>query len=124
MVKGFFVSCMINNSINNSILPNQVCENDHFLVFRTFLQHPRNYLIIKNSFVILGVAKKNIMFVREVKNRSGSISIQIISKARGRYRVVKTAGCATQCPEIARLKITARQEIERLQAQPKLQVRE
>ena len=28
-----------------------------FLVFRTFLQHPRNYLIIKNSFVILGVAK-------------------------------------------------------------------
>ena len=60
------------------------------------------------------------MFVREVKNRSGSISIQIISKAKGRYQVIKTVGCATQCPEIARLKITARQEIERLQAQPKL----
>jgi len=27
------------------------------LVFRTFLQHPYNYLKIKNSFVILGVAK-------------------------------------------------------------------
>jgi len=29
----------------------------HFLVFRTFLQHLRNYLIIKYTFVILGVAK-------------------------------------------------------------------
>ena len=60
------------------------------------------------------------MYIREVRNRSGSISIQIISKARGRYRVIKTVGCATQCAEIDRLKIVARQEIERLQAQPKL----
>ena len=60
------------------------------------------------------------MFIREVQDRSGSISIQIISKDRGRYRVIKTVGCATQCPEIDRLKIVTRQKIERLQAQPQL----
>lgn len=40
------------------------------------------------------VLQKNNMFIRELKNRSGSVSIQIISKARGRYKVVKTIGCA------------------------------
>ena len=60
------------------------------------------------------------MFIRENKNRSGSISVQIISKERGRYKVMKTVGCATQCPEIDRLKIVARQEIKRMQAQPEL----
>ena len=54
------------------------------------------------------------MFVREVKNRSGSVSIQIISKSRGRYRVVKTMGCGTMCHEIDHLKFLARQEIDRL----------
>ena len=60
------------------------------------------------------------MYIREVKNRSGSVSIQIISKVFGRYRVVKTIGCGTQRHEINRLKTLARQEIERLEAQPKL----
>jgi transposase len=60
------------------------------------------------------------MFVREVKNRSGSISIQIISKDRGRYRVIKTVGCGAERHNIECLKIIAHQEIERLQAQPKL----
>lgn len=32
------------------------------------------------------------MFVRKKKNKSGSISIQIIDKSAGRYRVVKTIG--------------------------------
>ena len=60
------------------------------------------------------------MFIRENKNRSGSISIQVISKTGGRYRVVKTVGCGTQRHEIDRLKIIARQEIKRLQALPEL----
>ena len=34
--------------------------------------------------------------------------------------MVKTVGCATQCPDIERLKILARQEMDRLQAHPKL----
>jgi transposase len=60
------------------------------------------------------------MFIRENKNRSGSVSIQIISKDSGSYRVVKTVGCGAQRHEIERLKILARQEIERIQAQPSL----
>jgi transposase len=54
------------------------------------------------------------MFIRQLKNRSGSISVQIISKARGRYKVVKTIGSATTLQEIDRLVQLAKQEIERL----------
>lgn len=54
------------------------------------------------------------MFVRELKNRSGSISIQIISKSRGKYKIVKTLGSATTRQEIERLSRLAQQEIERL----------
>ena len=60
------------------------------------------------------------MFIRENKNRSESVSIQIINKSRGRYKVVKTIGCATHLHEIEHLKNLALQEIERLQSQPKL----
>lgn len=34
------------------------------------------------------------MFVRKKKNKSGKISVQIISKTNGKYRVVKTVGCS------------------------------
>jgi transposase len=60
------------------------------------------------------------MFIRENTNRSGSVSVQIINKSRGTYRVVKTIGCGTQRHEIDNLKELARQEIEYRQAQPKL----
>jgi len=60
------------------------------------------------------------MYIREVKNRSGSISIQIISKHRGKYQVIKTIGCGAVRHEIDRLKQVARQEIERLESQPSL----
>ena len=60
------------------------------------------------------------MFIRENKNRSGSVSVQVISKSGGRFRVVKTVGCATHRHEIDRLRIIAHQEIKRLQAQPEL----
>ena len=60
------------------------------------------------------------MFIRELKNRSGSVSIQIISKVRGRYKVVKTIGCATEQHKIDRLKLQARQQMEELQRQPSL----
>ena len=60
------------------------------------------------------------MFIRELKNRSGSVSIQIISKARGRYKVVKTIGSATGRREIERLKQLARQEIENIERQSPL----
>jgi len=60
------------------------------------------------------------MFIREVKNRSGSVSVQVISKARGVYRVLKTIGCGTTRHEIDHLKLAARQEIDLLEARSSL----
>jgi transposase len=54
------------------------------------------------------------MFVRTKKNASGSSSIQIISKARGRYKLIKSMGSATTQQEIDRLVHIAKQEIKRL----------
>ena len=47
------------------------------------------------------------MFIREKKNKSGSVSIQVVSKENGTYKVVKTIGCATERPEIDALKLKA-----------------
>ena len=60
------------------------------------------------------------MYIRKLINRSGSISIQIISKSRGRYKVVKTIGSATSLQEVERLKQLARQQIEDIERQPSL----
>ena len=60
------------------------------------------------------------MFIRELKNRSGSVSIQIISKANNKYKVVKTVGYAITRQDIQSLKIIAKQEIERIEQQPSL----
>jgi len=54
------------------------------------------------------------MFIRRLKNRSGSISIQIVNKDRGRYKVVKTIGCATMLHEVEKLELIGKQEIEKL----------
>lgn len=64
------------------------------------------------------------MFLRKLKNRSGSISVQIISKSTGKYRVVKTIGCAHSEQEEIKLTHLAKQEIERLTSQQKLFVSE
>ena len=52
------------------------------------------------------------MFVRTKLNSSGSTSVQIISKASGRYKVIKSFGSATTQQEIDRLVQAAQQEIE------------
>jgi len=44
------------------------------------------------------------MFIRENKNRSGSTSIQVISKKSGKYKVVKTFGCSFDKTELQGLK--------------------
>lgn len=49
------------------------------------------------------------MFARKVPNRSGSISIQIIEKQNGLYRVVRTVGASSDPDEIERLWKQARQ---------------
>ena len=73
----------------------------------------------------MGVASVYLqMFLRKLKNRSGSTSIQIISKSSGKYRVLKTVGCGNTEQEIENLKYLAQQEIERLSNQPKLFISE
>lgn len=54
------------------------------------------------------------MFIRKKPNASGSLSIQIIQKINGRYKVVKTIGSATTWQEIDKLENLAKQEVERL----------
>jgi len=51
------------------------------------------------------------MFVRKNRNRSGSVSVQIISKERGRYRVIKTIGSSSNPEEIERYVVEARNSI-------------
>jgi transposase len=53
------------------------------------------------------------MFVRKNKNRSGSISVQIIVKERGKYRVVKTVGTSSDPDQIERLCLQAASTIRR-----------
>jgi len=60
------------------------------------------------------------MFIREKKNSSGSVSIQIISKFRGKYKLVKTVGCATERHEINQLKLQAKQQLKEIERQPSL----
>ena len=60
------------------------------------------------------------MFLRKKKNKSGSISIQIISKSSGKYKVVETIGCGQTEQEVEKLTYLASQEMERLTYQQKL----
>ena len=55
------------------------------------------------------------MFIRKNRNRSGSYSIQIISKRGGRYKVIKTLGSADSDQEIEFLYQRARQELQRIE---------
>lgn len=41
------------------------------------------------------------MFIRQKKNKSGLVSVQVIDKSRGKYRVVKTIGSSDNSKEIA-----------------------
>ena len=82
-------------------------------------------MILLTLVLKMGVAALFLyMFIRKLKNRSGSRSIQIISKSAGKYKVVKTIGCGKTEQEIQKLVLVAHQELERLQAQIKLFVSE
>jgi transposase len=60
------------------------------------------------------------MFVRQLKNRSGSTSVQVISKFHGKYKVHKTIGSATTQQKIDELVLLAKQEIKTSQQQHEL----
>ena len=60
------------------------------------------------------------MFIRRNKNRSGTVSVQIIDKSRGSYRVVKTVGSGRTEEEIKLLEASAQQELRQLTGQGSL----
>lgn len=60
------------------------------------------------------------MFLRKLRNRSGSVSIQIIQKIKGKSKVVRTIGCADTEQEIERLWYIGKQEMSRISNQSKL----
>jgi transposase len=60
------------------------------------------------------------MFLRKKHNASGSVSIQIIQKNRGKNQVIKTIGSSKNEQELLRLWFAGKQEIARLSAQPAL----
>lgn len=60
------------------------------------------------------------MFIRKKLNPTGSISVQVIQKVNGRNKILKILGSATTRHEIEILLNLAREEIDRLSAQPKL----
>jgi transposase len=48
------------------------------------------------------------MFVREKRNKSGKISVQVIEKRAGKYRLLQTLGCSSDLDKVALLKIEAK----------------
>jgi transposase len=64
------------------------------------------------------------MFIRRLKNRSTTLSIQIIDKSSGKYKVYKTIGSASDELEIQHLMHLAKQELDRVTRQGELFVSE
>lgn len=60
------------------------------------------------------------MFIRKKKNKSGSVSIQLISKSSGKYKLVKTIGSSFDEQQIYMLIEKAKQEIQRIKNQSSL----
>jgi len=64
------------------------------------------------------------MFIRKKKNKSGSVSVQIISKAHGKYQVIKSIGSSFEEEDIIKLVSIAKQELELVKSQRKLFISE
>lgn len=60
------------------------------------------------------------MFVRCKKNKSGSVSVQVVSKQRGQYIVVQTVGCTIDPDQVTKLRLIAKNIIANPEHQPKL----
>lgn len=64
------------------------------------------------------------MFIRRKKNSSGSISVQIIDKSSGKYKVVKTIGSSEDEKQIEQFLIKAQEELEAIERQLRLNFEE
>ena len=56
------------------------------------------------------------MFIRKNKNRSGSVSVQIISKEQGQYKTVESIGSGKTQEEVAKLYLKAQQVLHQKQS--------
>jgi transposase len=64
------------------------------------------------------------MFVRKKQNKSGSTSVQIISKSTGQYKVIKTVGSSLNAADIEKYYNKAKNEIRELNGQLSLYINE
>ncbi len=64
------------------------------------------------------------MFIRRLKNRSTTWSVQIIDKSSGKYKVFKTIGSASSESEVQLLLQLAKQELDKIRRQPELFISE
>lgn len=60
------------------------------------------------------------MFIRAKRNRSGTVSVQVIDKSSGSYKVVKTIGSSSDKDEVKGLKVAAREYIMNFEGQQSL----
>lgn len=58
-----------------------------------------------------------LMFIRKKPNKSGVISVQIIDKSSGKYKVLKTIGSSGDAARVEQLMIKANQELTKLTGQ-------
>ena len=58
------------------------------------------------------------MFIRKKKNKTGSISVQVIDKSSGKYKVRKTLGSSNDSKEIEKLEQEAEEAIKELTGEP------
>lgn len=54
------------------------------------------------------------MFVRRKANKTGSVSVQVVDKSKGRYQVIKSLGTGSTEAEVVRLEEKARQHVREL----------
>lgn len=57
------------------------------------------------------------MYIRTKKNHSGTVSVQVIDKSSGSYKVIKTIGSSSDVEEIKGLKVLAREYIMNFEGQ-------
>lgn len=60
------------------------------------------------------------MFIRKKLNKSGVVSVQIIDKSSGKYKLVKTVGSSPDAAEVEQLIWKAKQQLSELTSQPQL----
>jgi hypothetical protein len=57
------------------------------------------------------------VFIRQKKNKSGKISVQVILKSKGKFEVIHTLGCTSVTEEVEKLIFQGREWIKQKKGQ-------